>query len=369
MVTASVYKERIERLQELLSEREIDGVAIIDLENYFYFTGDTRKQPRLYVPKSGEPLLLVFRGEEEEARRESWIRDIRTYGSMHEMMTGVISWIQEHNIKTIGFDFEFALPAFLLERFKLANPTLKVVDAKDAFMELRMIKSREEVDLMKRAAEIAAEGMEVAKGALKEGAVEFEVAGEVEYAMRGRGAERFAFPTFINSGYRSHWLHGLATRKGIEKGDLVLVDVGPVYMGYCANMTRMFVVGDPNDDQRKLIDLYIKARQAAVDAARPGTMLTELDNVAQRVITQAGFGEYYVRGIAHGVGLSFEEKPFPTIFPEDNVVELKQNMTISIGHPILSLPSIGGARVEDGFLITREGARRLVEYPEELMVV
>ncbi|MEM3755343.1 MAG: Xaa-Pro peptidase family protein, partial [Candidatus Bathyarchaeia archaeon] len=319
----STYKERIKRLQELMNKRDIDAIAILDLENYYYFTGDIRKQPRLYIPRLGEPLLIAFKGEEEEVSKSLWIKNIKTYTSMHEMMISVMEWMKENNIRTVGFNFEFSLPAFLIERFKLANPSVKVVDATELCMELRMIKSSQELELIKKAIEVAIHGMEKAHEIIKEGIKEYEVVGEIEYAMRRKGAERFGFPTFVNSGYRSNWIHGIATRKEIKKGELILIDVGPVYKGYCADMTRMFIIGSPSDKQKNIVESYLKARDAAINIAKPGKRIMELDNAAQKALAGTEYSQNYVRGIAHGIGLAFEEKPFPTIFPEDSIIELK----------------------------------------------
>lgn len=369
MFNESIYRERVARIQSLMKDLDIDLLAVLDNENYQYFTGEFRRQPRLYIPVEGEPMILVFEGELNEAFKNTWIKNIKGYSSLHDMMKHVISYIEEHNVKTVGFDYEFALPAFLLERFKMANPTVKIVDARELFMNLRMIKTSEEINLIKKAQEIAVYGMEAAKRTLKSGVTEFEVAAEIEYEMRKKGAERFGFPTFVNSGYRTNCLHGWASRKKIEKGELVLIDVGPVYMGYNGDMTRMFIIGSPSEEQKKLVKLYLKARQEAVNVAKPGVMVSELDNKASKTVAEAGYGKYYTRGISHGIGLAFEEMPFPTIFPEDNIVELKSNMTISIGHSILSIPSVGGARIEDVFMITNEGAKLLVKYEEELIEV
>ncbi len=365
----SVYRDRLTRLKGFMEDWGVDLIAILDDENYQYLSGEFRRQPRLYIPRDGEPMILVFRGEVEEAQGNTWIRDVRGYNSLHDMMMHVIGFIKEHDVKTVGFDYEFALPAFLLERFKTANPTVNVVDVREILMNLRMVKMVEEVQLIRKAQEIAREGMEAARRALRQGVREWEVAAEVEYAMRRKGAMRFGFPTFINSGYRANCLHGWASDKEISKGELVLVDVGPKYMGYNGDMTRIFSIGDPTERQKALVELYLRARQAAVEAARPGAMMMALDEAASKVIDEAGYREFYVRGIAHGIGLAFEERPFPTIFPEDYVVELRSDITLSIGHSILSIPGMGGARVEDVYMITERGSEPLVEYEEDLITV
>ncbi len=366
---SGIYKERVQILQQIMRKKEIDAIGIIDLPNYVYFSGDLRKQPRLYIPSSGEPLLVVFKGEEEEVRRNSWIKNVETYTNLHEMMIAVMAWIEEHKVKRMGFDMEFSLPAFLLQRFKMAVPNVDVVDVRDLLMELRMIKDEEEIRLIKKAQEIAIVGMKKAEEVLSDGIKEYEVANEMEYAMRKAGAEGFSFHTFVNSGYRSNWLHGISTRKEIRRRETVLIDVGPMYKGYCGDMTRMFYVGKADQKLVDLVKLYLDARNAAVAEAKPGRLVMNLDNAFKGFLDKREFSGHFVRGIAHGIGLAFEEKPFPTIFPQDAMVELRSGMTISLGHSLLYLPKVGSARVEDVFLIMEKGAEMLVENSGELVEV
>ena len=366
---SEIYRRRIQQLQKIMVENGIDAIGIIDLPNYIYYSGDIRKQPRLYIPSSGEPLLVIFKGEEDEVKRNSWIKNIATYTNLHEMMKAVMAWIEEHRVKKMGFDMEFSLPAFLLQRFRMAVPNVEVVDARDILMEQRMIKNEDEIRLIKKAQEIAIIGMKKAEEVLSDGIKEYELTNEIEYAMRKAGAEAFSFHTFVNSGYRSSWLHGLSTRKEIGRKETILIDVGPVYMGYCGDMTRMFYTGKADEKLRDLVKTYLKARNVAVEKARPGSLMMDLDNAVQGYLSKMGFVGHFVRGIAHGIGLAFEEKPFPTIFPQDTMIELRSNMTLSIGHSILYRPEVGGVRVEDIYLITEEGAQILTNYSGELIEV
>lgn len=365
------HRERVQKAQALMAQEGIDALLILSLEDYYYFTGDMRKQPRALIPREGEPTLLVFAGEEEEVRRASWIQDVRGYRALHEMMTTIIAFFNDLGVEhpKVGVEMEFATPAFLLERFRMANPTVELADAKPVIAPLRKIKDAEEIARIREAARIADIGMETAAKVIREGVREIVVATEVEYAMKKAGAERMAFPIFVNSGYRSLWLHGMATTKIIGPRDLVLVDLGPVYGGYCADLCRTFVVGEGTADQQALYGAYQAMQEAVVGALRPGVQVFELEEQAQAVADKRGYGAFYVRGFLHGIGLGFEELPFPTIFPEDIMEALVGDMTLSVGHSTLSVPGIGGVRVEDTLLLREDGVEVLTRYPKDLQEV
>ena len=135
---------------------------------------------------------------------------------------------------------------------------------------------------------------------------------------------------------------------------LVVVDVVPRYRGYCANMTRTFVIGPPTSEQRDMFETYRRAQAAGIEALRPGARNRDIDAAAEDVFSTAGYGDFYVSGISHGIGLDFEELPRPTIHPADSRVELRKNMTVTVGHSVLSVPGIGGVRIEDTFHLTGE---------------
>jgi Xaa-Pro aminopeptidase len=103
-----------------------------------------------------------------------------------------------------------------------------------------------------------------------------------------------------------------------------------------------------------------------MESIKPGIKVFELEEKAYQIANKAGFGEYYVRGLVHGVGLSFEELPFPTIFAEDVMEEITSRMTLAVGHSVLSVPHIGGARVEDTVLVKDEGIEALTKFPRGL---
>lgn len=367
----NIWQSRMSRIQELMKGQGVDALLILNLESYFYFIGDVRRQPRLLIPQTGEPTALFFAGEEEEFARTSWIKKIHTYRAMHEMMLGIIGFFSSlgKDKLVVGIEMDFSAPAFLLERFKMANPNVEVVDSKGLISTLRKVKEPAEIEAIRQACRIADMGMKAAIAVIKEGVRELDVAIEAEYAMKKAGAERMAFPIFVNTGYRSQWLHGMATAKKIEKGDLIILDMGPVCNGYCADICRTLILGKPLEGQRQLHQLYREMQKQAIDSLKPGTKIFEIEDKIHEVVAKAGYGDYYVRGFIHGIGLGFEETPFPTIFAEDVMEPILAGMTLSVGHSILAVPGIGGARVEDTLLVTDKGVEILTHFPRELQEV
>jgi Xaa-Pro dipeptidase len=368
-----VQQERVAAAQGLMQANGIDALLILTHDDYIYFFDDDRFQPRAIVPQKGPPVIICSHGEEGEVREGLGTQEVRVFATVGQQMHEVVTAVQELQSSlgrppTIGVQFWFETPAALLQLFQQANPRVKVVDSAPVMDTLRMVKSPQELTLMQEAARIAERGMEAALQAVRPGVSENEVAAEAIYAVRKAGASGTAVPIFVNSGVRSLWLHGTATDKAIERGDLVVIGLVPVFKGYCVDLTRVAVVGQPTDDQRRLFDTYLAAQRAAVEAVRPGVPVSQLDKAAEVVVKDAGFGQHYVKGMGHGIGLRFEETPAPTIHPKHASVALQDGMTIAVGHPVLAVPGIGGVRLEDTGLVTAGGWQAITEYPKELLI-
>ncbi|RLD91877.1 MAG: hypothetical protein DRJ13_17135, partial [Bacteroidetes bacterium] len=183
------------------------------------------------------------------------------------------------------------------------------------------------------------------------------------YTMMKAGSSGTSTPIHINSGIRSCWIHGKADHEEIKDGDLVVVDLTPKFQGYCANLARTFVVGEPEPQQLKLIETYFEINKATREALIPGVTAGRLDRIGRGVCIEKGLGEYHLNGISHGIGLRFEETPASTILPNHRTVKLKDKMTVTIGHTILAIPGYGGVRFEDVYRVTPEGGEILFDYP------
>ena len=356
---AMLNKDRLSRAQQRMQDQGFDAYLVLTHDDYIYFFGEDRFQPRAIIPAMGPPLVVTFVGEEDEVKESLGIEDVRVFGTVGQQIKDVVGVMRQMAVEKesmkIGVQMWFSTPAFLLDLFQRANPKVQVADIAPVMDELRMIKDESEVELMRKAAQIASVGMETASKWLKAGITENEVGAEIEYAMRKAGGNGVATPVFVNSGVRSGWLHGSTTHKEIHAGDLVVVDVVPRFKGYCANLTRTFVVGPPTPKHQEMFDTYRRAQAAGIEAIKPGARNRDIDAAAQSVFSEAGYGEFYVSGISHSIGLDFEEMPRPTIHPADSRVELRNGMTLTVGHSVLSVPGVGGVRIEDTFHL-KEGS-------------
>jgi Xaa-Pro aminopeptidase len=183
--------------------------------------------------------------------------------------------------------------------------------------------------------------------------------------MMQAGAERTSTPIYVNFGIETCMLHGRLSPKPLERGELALVDLTPQVEGYCANLARTFVLGEPDERQRELLATYRELIDAVRPAMRPGATVADLDEVATGVRERHGLAEFGVYGIGHGIGLRFEEPPASTIIPAHRNLPLREGMTVTIGHPVLAIPGFGGVRFEDVYRVTPRGAQALSPYPIE----
>jgi Xaa-Pro aminopeptidase len=225
--------------------------------------------------------------------------------------------------------------------------------------ELRKVKDEKELGLMRKAGELTSEGMKVAYEVIQPGVKEYEVAGEIEYAMRKHGSWGTAFETIVASGARSAFPHGGCKDREIRKGDLVVVDIGASFQYYRSDMTRTLVAGKPSEKQKKIHEIVRMAQEKAFQTVKPKAKARDIDAAARKTIENAGYSEYFVHGLGHGVGLEVHEQP--TLSPESkdklmigNVVTLE---------PGIYIVGFGGFRIEDTVLVQKGKAEKFTKGP------
>jgi len=373
-----INSERIKKAQSLMREQGMIGIMIMTRDDYQYFFGETRVQPRAIIPAIGEPVFICFKAEEEEIRSALSDKEVKVFGHVGEQMSSVTKTFKsliETTSGAPGFAFDgkpkvgmqmwFQTPAFLVDLFRKLNPQVELVPSDPVMDPLRMVKDQEEIENIRQAQKIAALGMDRLKEMLEPGRSGHELATEITYRMMTAGASGTSTPIHINSGIRSCWIHGKVDHEVINEGDLVVVDLTPKYQGDCGNLARTFVVGKPEAKQQKLIDTYFEIISATREALKPGVTVGRLDRITRGICIENGFEEYHLSGISHGIGLRFEETPASTILPHHKNVKIKENMVMTIGHTILAIPGYGGVRFEDVYLVTPDGGEILVDYSFE----
>jgi Xaa-Pro aminopeptidase len=379
-----IRSDRVERAQRLMAREGLIGLMIMTRDDYRYFFGELRVQPRAIIPLVGKPTLIAFAGEGPElAEAVGDAAHVRTFRDVGEQMTAVRETFSNllaaerppdfvparGDRPRVGMQLWFDTPAFLTDLFRKLNREVELVSSDPVMDELRMVKEPAEVALLAEAQALAAIGMDRARALIGPGVTGHEVATEALYAMMRAGAEGTSTPIYVNTGVRTCWNHGKADQRPIRPGDLVLVNLTPQVAGYGANLARTFVVGEPADWQRRLYETYLRMRDETLALLKPAVRVMDLDARGAEMCAAAGLGDYHIDGIAHGIGLRFEETPASTIIKGHRRIALRDGMTMAVGHTILAIPGRGGVRVEDVYLVTADGGRVLEPYPTDRWIL
>ncbi len=381
MTTSSpspVRHDRIERAQALMREQGVGAIVVLNHDDYRWFFGIDRTQPRAIIPADGAPAVIAFTAEEAEMREALGGGDVMVWGSVGGQINDVVTRMRAIRAASgetgpgtpfrVAMQQWFETPAFLVDLFRKVNPGVEVVSSDPIMDPLRAVKEPAELASMTAAQRIAGIGMDRARALLRDGATAHEVATEALYAMMRAGAERTSTPVYVNVGRDTCMLHGRVSPAPMRTGDLVVIDLTPMVDGYCANLARTFVLGQPDERQRSLLDAYAVVIAVVRDGMRPGATVADLDALAGGLLRDRGLGDHHVKGIGHGIGLRFEERPASTIIPPHRNIPLLEGMTVTIGHTILAIPGRFGVRHEDVYRVTPAGGELLAPYPVDPVV-
>jgi Xaa-Pro dipeptidase len=378
MVPMVIRADRIEKAQALMREKGMVGIMIMNHDDYRYFFGRNWAQPRAIIPFQGPPVMISFAGEEPEIREYVGDAEVKLFSHVGEQISDVTKTfrnlaqsmgdLEEDAKPRVGMQMWFETPASFVDLFRQVNPQIELVPSDPVMDALRSVKEPEEIELMREAQRIAGLGMDRVRDMLHPGVTAHEVATEALYTMMKAGAEKTSTPLYINFGIYTCMLHGQLSPNPLEVGDLAIIDLTPQVDGYCANLARTFVLGEPNVTQQRLHDAYSETIDVTRKMMKPGATVKDLDAKGKEICIAHGLGDYHIDGISHGIGLRFEETPASTIFKQHRNVRLQEGMTMTIGHTVLAIPGVGGLRNEDVYLVTPDGAEILFPYPYEFEV-
>jgi Xaa-Pro aminopeptidase len=350
---------RIAKLKTALTQAGFDGYLIFNGVNMLYFLGFPGTSA-LLVPPEGDPVVYVYSVNYEQAKAAGKRFNVQLVKSTENLLAKIVAQAKTCGVRKLCVD-SLGVDAWRNLSKEFAGEDAVQVNV--SFVQgLRKVKDREEIALMRRAGEITSEGMKAAAEAIKPGVKEYEVAGEIEYALRRCGAGPTAFETIVASGACSAFPHGGCSRREIRSGDLVVVDIGATFDYYCSDMTRTFVEGKPSAKQQKIYQTVLKAHDTAFEAIKAGAVIGSVDAAARKVIADAGYGEYFVHRLGHGVGLEVHEPP--SLFSENK--ELLAAGNVVTDEPGIYIPGYGGVRIEDTVLVTAKDAEKLTCGPYSL---
>ncbi|MCS7034374.1 MAG: M24 family metallopeptidase, partial [Phycisphaerae bacterium] len=243
-----------------------------------------------------------------------------------------------------------------LSKRKLRGRQVKLQPVENLMVNVRKIKDPIEIAAIRRAVACAQDAYAIVRRDLRIGAIENDIAAQLEYEMRRLGAQRSSFDTNVSAGANSSKPHYRPGRVPVTADSVLLFDWGAVVDGYCSDITRTHFVGRAPPKLREVYRIVLEAQRAAIGAIRPGTLTGNVDRVARNLIAKAGFGKNFGHGLGHGIGLAIHELPrlSRTARPEP----LQPGMVVTV-EPGIYLPGVGGVRIEDDVLVTESGCEVL----------
>jgi Xaa-Pro aminopeptidase len=351
--------ERITKIRERLQTEGADVFLVSSPLNRRYLTGFTGSAGLVWISNTRQAILTDFRYlEQVKAECPGWeLIRIETY------IESLNNLIEADKVQTIAFEKDYVTVKQMEDWNEKLPPKFSGVSG--WVEELRMIKSDDEIDNIRSAARIADEAFAQLLPTLRSGLTEREVALELEFLMRKAGASGMSFDPIIASGPRSALPHARPGDRIFSVGDFVVFDFGCVVNGYCSDMTRTVVIGEPEEKHLTIYDLVLEAQMESLKAVGPGKTGAEIDAIARNIISDNGYGEYFGHGLGHSLGLEVHENP--RLSKTDQTV-LQPGMIVTV-EPGVYLPDFGGVRIEDLVLVTEDGHEVLSSTFKELYVV
>jgi Xaa-Pro aminopeptidase len=365
------YRDRVKQVSDMLSERHIDLAIFVSDPNVRYLSGFHHFQSVRFlgwstafvVTAQGDSILfspsLTLKYAEEHGRADKISPFNPSPAGLAGAVNDVIATLLGRQRTKVGYEVPILPTSHYLSLIDRL-PDTSFVDVADLLAAIRMIKNEEEVEALRQAARIADLGIAAASEAIAPGVTELEVMTAASAAMMQAGAEGIGHCS-VKSGPNSALIQPFSSPKQLRAGEVVNIDLGALYEGYCSDLTRTFVVDHPSARQRALFDLSLEAYASAVGTMKPGTPAQEVDRAARRVVTKAGYGDVLLHLTGHGIGLEVHEKP---LLSEEVVTPLQAHMVLCIEPGVYALDA-GGMRTEDMFLVTDSGVERLTTFPHD----
>lgn len=324
----------------------------------------TKETTWFVFPENWKPLVE----EQEYDKQVRFIPYPKTAGEPAETIARLLDGLGEDGCLELGFEkdrLELELYLLLEEALRKRGRSIHWQDISPSLRQARLVKSKEELQAMRKSAQVASEAMEYAKTILCPGKSEMEIVAELEYFMRKKGSEGVPFTMKVLSGENAARTINLPGERRIRPGDVVLLDFGAVVDHYASDWTRSFAIEKASSPLTEIYELVWKIERECIAAVRPGVSFAELMACAEKILEDHPLKPWFNPYLGHSIGLNSQE--WPSIVPGMDMV-LQKNMVITI-EPGIYVPGIGGVRIEDEVLVTEDGYEILTGLSEEGFVI
>ena len=364
---------RMTRVRSMMDDRGYDAVVVRDEANLRWLTGAMGVFDYTYeFPHAAFITRDACYLHTDSRYYNSFMENLPADGGWQVDMDGhdIPGWVAQRALETrsrtiaIEDDMQLSFYRGILRGLEDRSIAAQLPCMHGDIRRMRAVKDAEEIALMKHAQSITDAAFAHMLEFIKPGLTEKQIRTELETFMFMNGADSLAFDSIVASGPNTANPHAVPSDRVVQKGDFVLMDYGAGYRDYRSDMTRTVVLGEPTDEQRALYDLVQRTHEECVRAIHAGVDGHDIHMLSVKIITDAGYGDYYGHGLGHGVGIDIHE--LPNFGRASNIVEAGSVITVEPG---VYLPGVGGVRLEDFGLVTEDGYEPFTESPHELQVI
>lgn len=334
----------IDKVQNILTDKEIDGLLITDENNIFYLTGFKSSSAMMLISENKSYLFT-------DSRYEIAANNIKIPNLKIKINESIFSLINDLKISKLGFE-NLSIKYYLYEILKKHNNIFKLIGIDNAILKIRSIKTDSEIDRIKEAYKISEKAF---KNIYFNGS-EKDIAASINYSMILHGAEKEAFDTIVSFKENSAIPHHYPGDIKVKGNGFLKIDFGAKYKGYNSDTTRTLFLGTPSTKEKDIYKTVLEAHELALDEVKEGVTFKSIEDKVRKYIDKK-YENTFTHSLGHGLGIEVHEYP-----SFDEV--LKENMVITI-EPGIYIKGLGGVRIEDGIIITKNGYKRLNNLPKE----
>lgn len=349
-----VRNERVKKLDSFVKEKKAECFVTSLPHIIYYFTGTYVEG--FYVKADSTEFLYTSKLYIEDAEKEALIKDVIC--SDNDYIKGFIEKLKELKGKKAVIDTRESVGTFQI--IKKAGLKVSICDTQP----LRAVKDRFEIEAIKKSYEILEEAIEESLKVVREGITELELKAEIAYRIRKKGAETDSFEHIVVFGEKTSVPHARSSDRKLKFGDLILIDAGARFKGYCSDITRCFAFGKIDNEILFNYKALKKASDSAFAALEKKSYLKSVDGAARKVLKRNGLDKFFTHSLGHGLGLEIHESPYLAPKSKDR---LEKGMVFTI-EPGIYFEGKYGLRLENG-IVMEEKPVKLSNLSEELIIL
>lgn len=354
---------RMAQCRRQMRKHRIAAYLITKQMDSFYLTGFTGEDSAMLVMPSAVHAISDGRFNEALNQECPWVRKWMRKGTLNAEIALVCKQLK---IRSLAVQHDHLSVADHGEIKKL-NKSTRLIKAPPILANMRRIKDDSELALIRKSLRVAEDAFLAMRRTIRIGQTELEMAAQLEYEMKKRGASAPSFATICAEGPNAALPHAHPGGRKVKSGSAILFDWGARVGMYCSDLTRMVFIDSMDSRMGEVYRVALEGQARAIAAIRPGEKMRDVDAVARDFITRAGYGKAFNHGLGHGLGLDVHEPPSLSWRSSE---KLAAGMVVTV-EPGIYLPGIGGVRIEDDVLVTATGHRvlsRLSRAPEDAIL-